>query len=236
MTITTPQDRNIRKLRNRLLATPEHFDQLYKTLNEKQTEALKASHHWVSTFITQIVNKGPGKVEGICPFVKESLNRGEMLFSIAQPQNPESLDDIHTELMTYAQIFCDIEPKDYPKCLHKCVIPIFPDTPGKLITEAIVHHSAREDLLKMGIMVGDASPDRDFQATWDPTFNPMQSPYPLYALRSFIPTDWRFINNSDNLRAIYKARFGEPKDGDEYNSFFGKIKWLANKVKRKLKH
>ncbi len=225
----------IRTLSDRILVSPKGFDAITNQIDEKGKLALYACHHWIATFITQLVDKTPCKVEAICPFVQGSLDKGEMLFSIAQPSDPNNLDDIYDELIRYARIFCDIEPKKYPKCLHKCVVPIFPDTPGELITQAIVHHSAREELLKMGIMVGDASPTRDFKATWDPSFNPMQSPYPLYALRTFIPTDWRFINNSATLRAIYIKRFGPPPNEPLMTRMIWVMKDCVGKIKRMVK-
>jgi len=219
----------------RQLYSPEAFDQLAEVLSAKELQALKESHQWIKTFLTQVITKNPKKIEAICPFVGASLESQQMLFSVAQPADPNNIDDIHQELRLYSQIFCELEPTTYPQCLHKCVVPIFPDTPGHLITDAVVHNAAREEILAMGIMIGDASPDRDFQATWDPSFNPMQSPVPLYALRTFIPTDWRFINNTPHLRAIYKARFGEPKLGDEYETLSGKMKELLGRVTRKAK-
>lgn len=231
----TADNYQILTIDNRLLATPEAFDDLAEQLTATEIDALKQCHQWIATFLIQVMNKGPDKVEAICPFVQASLESGQMLFSIARPNDPNNPDDIYNELMTYAKIFVDREPKEYPKCIHKCVVPVFPQTPGHLITNAIVQHTAREDLIAMGIMVGDASPDREFEASWNPEFNPMQSPFPLYALRSFIPTDWRFIKNSEKLRQLYKQRFGEPKAGDEFLTPKGRLKALIRKVKSKIK-
>src|SRR5262249_35962536 len=146
-------------------------------------------------FITKKVKKQRGKVEPVCPFVPPALDQQLLFLSVAKPARHDSIEAIFRELKLYQEIFQSLGPKKLPMSLLRSVVVIFPETPGHLILATVDPKQTRlkTELLENDIMIGEFFPTCPLPASWDSTFFPLQSPIPFYALRSFIETDWRFV-------------------------------------------
>ncbi len=222
----------------RTLFSPADCDDPAKTasLIEPEREAILKCRDWVATFPTRKVNKH-GRREAICPFVEPAIQRGTMHFSIAQPTSATEVEGIDQELRGFAELFHALEPKTMPAAMTKTVIAVFPETPGQLLLDATEgNRSLKGDLLEAGILVGEFFPTCPFASTFDPKLFALRSPVPMYVLRSFIETDWRFVAEVPRWRAIYREAFGEPpRDLQHLGTLRGRVLAKLAALKRRFR-
>ncbi len=204
-------------------------------LSDDEREALIKTRDWVSTFPTRRVNKH-GRMEAICPFVEPAIQRDTMFFSIARPESPNSIDSIDQELRHFTKIFNALEPKTMPSALTKAVIAIFPETKGQLLLDATdPGRDLKGDLMEAGVLVGEFFPSCPFATSFDPKLFALRSPVPMYVVRTFIETDWRFIAQVERWREIYRATFGEPpRDLQHLGTLRGRVMEKLNSLKRRF--
>lgn len=207
---------------------------------EDLRDAVTETHDWITNFVTQRVNKH-GRREAICPFVEPSLQREAMFLSIATPDQPNEIASIDRELRHFSRIFHELEPKAMPAAIVKTVVAIFPQTRGPLLLEATdASRDLKGDLLEDGILVGEFFSTCPFATTFNPRLYALRSPRPMYVLRSFIDTDWRFIAQVPRWREIYRARFGDPPADSQHlgtlrGRVIGKLRSLSVKLGAKPK-
>ncbi|MGE0200625.1 MAG: DUF6875 domain-containing protein [Candidatus Melainabacteria bacterium] len=205
---------------------------------------LLAANHWIQTFTTRVVDKPAQgkdrqyvavKWEAICPFVAPATAENLLFLSVAQPDDPADSQAIYREMQRYRSFFQTLAPTAPPQHVLRAVVVLFPQTPGDVLMAATNHHNTplKSELIADGTMLGEFYPDNPFTATWQADFPVLQSPVPFYVLRTLIETDWRFIHREPAWRELYKARFGEPPDGDQY-TFSGRCRSLAGRVIRRL--
>ncbi|MFT5465552.1 MAG: hypothetical protein ACI8UO_000647 [Verrucomicrobiales bacterium] len=185
----------------------------FQQLPDEHGEAIRATNEWVTKFITKRVNK-QGSREAICPFVEPSIKKKAIFYAIAQPDEPNEIDSIDQELRRFANVFHALEPKEMPASIVKSVVAIYPETRGPLLLEATdPKRDLKGDLLEAGILAGEFFSTCPFATTFNPKLFALRSPHPMYVLRSFIDTDWRFIAQVERWRDIYHDRFGDPPEG-----------------------
>ncbi|MEM1297447.1 MAG: DUF6875 domain-containing protein [Verrucomicrobiota bacterium] len=211
---------------------PMKLDQL--TANER--EALVKSRDWVADFPTRKVVKF-GRKEAICPFVEPAIHRKTMHFAIAQLSAPNNIEAIDGELRRFADIFNELEPTTMPAAMTKAVVVIFPETTGQFLLDATdASRDLKGDMLEAGILVGEFFPSCPFASTFDPKLFALRSPVPMYVLRSFIETDWRFIAQVESWREIYRERFGEPpRDLQHLGTLRGRVLAKLDKLKSRFR-
>lgn len=186
-------------------------------LNQVERDAIEETHEWMASFITKKVNK-LGRREAICPFVEPSFQKKAMFYSIAQLDEPDGIDSIDAELRHQAEIFHALEPKKMPDAMVKALVAIYPDTRGPQLLEATdPERDVKGDLLEDGILVGEFFSTCPFATSFNPKLFALRSPHPMYVLRTFIETDWRFISNVERWRDIYHDRFGDPPEFLEHH-------------------
>lgn len=197
----------------REIFTPEDCGADSQQLPDEHAEAIRETNDWVTNFITKRVDK-QGRREAICPIVEPSLQKKAMFYAIAKPEEPNEIASIDRELRHFVDLFHALEPREMPAAIVKAVVAIFPETRGPLLLEATdPKRDLKGDLLEAGILVGEFFSSCPFAATFNPRLFALRSPHPMFVLRSFIDTDWRFIAQVDRWRELYHDRFGDPPDG-----------------------
>ena len=193
-------------------------------LSARELEAVTNTHDWIASFIAKKVNKH-GRREAICPFVEPSFEKNAMFYSIAEPEEVNDIESIDTELRRQAEIFHALEPTQMPDAMVKALVAIYPETRGPLLLDATApDRDLKADLLEDGIMVGEFFSTCPFATSFNPKLFALRSPHPMYALRTFIEGDWRFIAQVERWRDIYRDRFGEPPEYLEHiGSFHGRV-------------
>tara|TARA_R110002096_G_scaffold159011_6_gene324639 strand:+ start:6231 stop:6935 length:705 start_codon:yes stop_codon:yes gene_type:complete len=220
-----------------LLFLPNDCDDPMKLdlLSTVEREALVKIRDWVADFPTRKVVKF-GRTEAICPFVEPAIQRETMHFALAQLAAPNNIGAIDGELRRFARIFNELEPMEMPAAMTKTVVAIFPETTGQLLLDATdASRDLKGDMLESGILVGEFFPTCPFASTFDPKLFALRSPVPMYVLRSFIETDWRFIAQVERWRGIYRERFGEPpRDLQHLGTLRGRVLAKLGKLRKRF--
>jgi uncharacterized protein DUF6875 len=222
LNVCPAQDIDVRQIflkTNRMLCTPQmiaHGD--LDSISTEDLKILRTVEPWIRAFMAKEVRKVHGKVEPVCPFVPPALDRQLLFLSVAKPVESDSTEAVYREMKLYQEIFQSFGLRKSPMSVLKSLVVIFPETSGHVILAAVDPKQTplKTELLQNDIMIGEFFPTCPLHASWDPSFFPLQSPVPFYALRSFIETDWRFIHSEREWRRIYKSRFGEPPEGDQH--------------------
>jgi len=213
----------------RLLFLPTASAEAQARLSSEAYTAWKTSVDWITQWIAGPVTKpnpygSVTKEESVCRFSPPALQLGFMLFAIAQPTNPNSLDAIYAELYHFADIFESLNPKEYPKNKLKNINVIFPNTPDSVFAQLDgdkVDPNVRMDLYKRGIMFANANPSCNYRAKFDPTVFAMRAPVPLFSIRTFVEQDWHLTSVVPEFRQIYIERFGQPPVDNPYTGLKG---------------
>ncbi len=221
----------------RFLCTPQMIgasEAMGSPLAEAEIAVLRQTHQWVEKHIFKVVEKKKGLKEAVCPFARPAMDARLLFYSVGKPSDPCSKEAIAEEIRYHMAIYKEIKPKDASENLLRSIILVFPDTPHELILDAVAlkNSDIKTSLMENDIMIGEFFKDSPFPATWDETIFPLQSPVPFYAMRPFIESDWRFIHGEKRWRDIYKRRFGEPPQGDQYK-LPARLKTLLEKVGEK---
>lgn len=180
-----------------------------KGFSLEDSEVIRRCAAWTTTYPLQRVRK-QRRVEAICPMVAPSLSAGAMVFSVASGEDHDpSLERLDDLLREAAGVFENRIPCDDPRL--RCLVLILPGVRGGRLLEATdPARGIKNELLRRGILVGEFFPACPFATTFNPRLFALRSPAPMYVLRSFIESDWRFICQIPAWQKTYRDRFGEP--------------------------
>jgi len=163
---------------------------------------------WTMTFPLKRVKKHK-RVEAICPMVAPSLAANGMRYAVASMSGREpGLATLDRLLLEAAAAFDRIETDD-PRL--RCLVVVAPEVKGSRLLDAT--HPSRKiknTLLQRGIFVGEFFPSCPFATTFNPRLFALRSPAPMYVLRTFLDSDWRFICQISEWQKTYRERFGDP--------------------------
>lgn len=183
----------------------------WRDLGASQEDAEKIARCavWTTTFPLQKVRKRK-RVEAICPMVGPSLADRSLVFSAFSMGTPEPSDEaLDRVLREAADLFEGAIDASDPRL--RCLVLILPDIRGGRLLEATdPSREIKNELLRRGILVGEFFPSCPFATTFNRRLYALRSPAPMYVLRTFIESDWRFICQVDAWKETYRARFGEP--------------------------
>lgn len=178
-------------------------------LSIEEAEEMRRCAAWTTTYPLQRVKKRR-RVEAICPMLAPSLTSRGLRFAHAPIGEREpSLDRLDDLLREAADRF--ESEVDCPDPRLKCLVVVIPDVRGGRLLEATEPgREIKNELLRRGILVGEFFPSCPFATTFNPRLFALRSPSPMYVLRSFIESDWRFICQVPAWQQTYRDRFGEP--------------------------
>lgn len=163
---------------------------------------------WTMTFPLKRVKKHR-RVEAICPMVAPSLAADGMRYAVATAGAREpDLEELDGLLLNAADSFETIETDD-PRL--RCLVVVVPEVKGSRLLDATrPDREIKNTLLKRGILVGEFFPSCPFATTFNRRLFALRSPAPMYVLRTFIESDWRFICQIPEWQKTYRDRFGDP--------------------------
>lgn len=206
-------------------------------LSAASAVAIAECANWTATFPLQRVRK-QRRIEAICPFVAPAIAADALLFSAADlPDAEPSLERLDDLLRESATLFETIDAGD-PRL--RCLVMVLRGVRGARLLEATdPGRSIKNELLRRGILVGEFFPSCPFATTFNPRLFALRSPSPMYVLRTFIETDWRFICQIPEWQATYRDRFGEPPArlrhlGGPMWRLWQKFAWRIDAVRRRL--
>lgn len=173
------------------------------------SEKIAECADWAATFPLKRVKKHR-RVEAICPMVAPSMAANAMYVAAVELDEREpAVSDLDALLLKAAGTFEEAIHADDPRL--RCLILMLPGVRGQRLLDAThPDRKIKNTLLKRGILVGEFFPSCPFATTFNPRLFALRSPVPMYVLRTFIETDWRFICQVPDWQKTYRDRFGEP--------------------------
>jgi hypothetical protein len=161
-------------------------------LDPESAGAVTDCARWTTTYPLQKVKKRH-REEAICPMMAPALAARSVYFSVKRVSDRElPLESLDTILREAAAVFEEKIVSPDPRL--RCLVLVVPGVRGGRLLEAT--DPAREiknELLRRGILVGEFFPGCPFATTFNPRLFALRSPAPMYVLRSFVESDWRFI-------------------------------------------
>ncbi|MDF1850549.1 MAG: hypothetical protein P1U85_06945 [Verrucomicrobiales bacterium] len=189
---------------------------------------------WAATFPLQKVKKR-NRTEAICPMVGPSMKDQSLFFQASSLQDREPSDEMLDAVLREAADSFDSEIQASDPRL-RCLVLILPGVRGARLLEATDPSRAiKNELLRRGILVGEFFPSCPLATTFNRRLFALRSPAPMYVLRTFIESDWRFICQVPKWRETYRDTFGDPPAhlrhlGGPIWRFRQKIAWRWDKV------
>ena len=194
------------------LCTPSHLDgpqaRFFSAAEQKQ---MRNTMRWIHHFIMRS-HPRLGRAGVVCPYVKLSLDADIFYLSVAQMKNSDRYDDIFSIMHTHADIFAEMEPRSGPLENLRVLMVLVPNGRDSVLSHPDQCKRLKTEMMQRGVTVGQFFP------TWNPVkylkskFFPNQPPLCMYTMRTFIPSDWMFINGEPEWREVYLEKFGKPPD------------------------
>lgn len=182
---------------------------LRRGLPPETARALAECVAWTTSYPLQRVRK-QGRLEALCPMVAPSLAADAMRFAVVSDAAREaSFDFLDGLLRQAADRFENEVVSEDPRL--RCLVLVLPGVRGGRLLEATApERGIKNELLRRGILVGEFFPTCPFATTFNPRLFALRSPAPMYVLRTFIESDWRFICQIPDWQTTYRGHFGEP--------------------------
>ena len=158
----------------------------------QEADDLARCAEWTGSFPLQKVRKRH-RVEAICPMLAPSIQDRGLHFSLANPGKREpDLRELDEILREASDCFENEVHASDPRL--RCLVLVLPGVRGGRLLEATEPtRQIKNELLERGILVGEFFPSCPFATTFNPKLFALRSPVPMYVLRTFIESDWRFI-------------------------------------------
>jgi hypothetical protein len=167
--------------------------------------------------VTQPMFDRSARPAHVCPFVADSIDR-DLCWLEDRPFNDEA--DITDLLSDMIAEFCLAEPAFDPRPLNHAadypyrwktfvlVLPNVMHNAGRLPLFDTIHTQLKSDYMDAGLMLGQFYKGCPQGGIYDPTFTPLWSPYPLFAIRYMARHDHLFFDPQNRAHAAaYKTYF-----------------------------
>ncbi len=197
------------------LYLPRDIENVETHIPPEEIPPLQAMLTWIREFIMR-PHPQLGRTGDVCPFVNPSMKQDKCFFAVGYPQDSANADDIFQVVMAYAERFKLMDRRfqtssGEPHDSLLTYVLVFPDIPSENTAALMepLHKRLKTELLTMDLMVGQFYPSCHIGASRNPDFRPLQSPVPAYVLRTFIESDWRFIQGHKPWESMYIEHFGK---------------------------
>lgn len=182
-------------------------------LSQQDWQHLYQSLRWTLDFIAK-PHPNMGRPGSVCPFVKPSIQQGLLYFALCQLQSrPISVDEITERMHAYHRQFLALPSPSAELGKLKCLVVVLPAIPDDIAESLMepLHKSLKTEFLKEDVMLGQFYATCKVPATTNPDFYPLQSPLPLFVFRTFIESDWRFLEGHLDWESTYLEKFSQAK-------------------------
>lgn len=194
------------------LISPDQIETLGpERLPRKEQKQLRDTLFWLENFIMQ-PHRGLGRPGVVCPYVKFSLDASIFYLSIANQQNPNRFDEIFEMMHAHAKIFSKMEPKSGPLENLRVLMVLVPNGKDSVLSHPDHCKRLKTEMMEQDVTVGQFFPTMNPVKYLKSKFFPNQPPFCMYTMRTFIRSDWMFINGEPEWRAVYRDKFGDPPD------------------------
>ena len=194
------------------LYSPEQIERLGPDLlPPKEQKQLRDTMHWINHFIMQ-PHRGLGRTGVVCPYVKFSLDASIFYLSIANMENPGKYDEIFNIMHTHAQIFSQMKPNSGPLENLRVLMVLVPNGKDHVLSNPELCKRLKTEMMEQNVTVGQFFPTLNPVKYFKSKFFPDQPPFCMYTMRSFIRSDWMFINGEPEWRDVYREKFGDPPE------------------------
>lgn len=177
---------------------------------------------WVRSFLGK-PHRDLGRRGTVCPYVPHTLNSNSIYLRVIRTKNLES-QQIEEIVLSYRDIFQELEPKKQELALNKALILIFPDIHLDDAPKIIdgIQQKLKPFFVETGLMIGEFHKRNETPGLHNPDFRPLHSPIPLIAIRFMVESDLPFLQSADNpsLRIKYLEAY--------LNNFGERFKETAN--------
>ncbi len=178
------------------------------TLEEQN--ALQRAMTWIKSFII-MPHENLGRPGAVCPYVKPAIREKLMYLTVCPLPETPTEDDIFNSMLIYGNIFQRMEPTEGDLSKLRTIVIALPDIPDEHAQALMepAHKRLKTELLKHNMLIGQFYPGCQIPGSWNPHFLPLQSPIAMFAIRTFIESDWRFLKGNEEWEDLFKNRFGE---------------------------
>lgn len=182
-------------------------------LPKPELDRLETVAHWCRSYLLQ-GHPGLGRAGPVCPWCPPSVAQGNFHLTHANVRfNDEA--SIIADLCRTRDRYVQMLPDSGPDLLLKTVVVVLsfidkdPDSDEVKDWMIRVHEAAKPNFLSRGLMLGEFFPNHSATGLRSDTFNPLQSPIPLFVIRAMVPLDITFLSNRREYADAYFARFAE---------------------------
>jgi hypothetical protein len=178
----------------------------------KELQPLQKTAHWIRTFLMR-PHPNLGRPGVVCPYIKPAIDESLLYLTVARMQDPESEQEIDSELNLISDIYQEMEPKEGDLAVYRCIITLFPETPEAMFNDPPYLGELKTRMMRKDITIGQFFPETDTKARLKSKFFPIEDPVAMYVMRGFFDFDWVFIHRETEWRKIYIEKFGAPPSG-----------------------
>jgi hypothetical protein len=183
----------------------------YEALPEKSRRQLQAAMRWIENFIMQ-PHPRLGRAGVVCPYVKPCLDANIFYLSLAPMKQPERYDEIFRMMHTHARIFSRMEPRTGPLENLRVLMALVPNGRDSVLSDPELSKRLKTEMMERNVTIGQFFPTLNPIKYVKSKFFPNQPPFCMYTMRTFIRSDWMFIQNEPEWRQVYLDKFGTPPE------------------------
>lgn len=180
-------------------------------LAPKELKQMKSTMQWIHQFIMRPHPK-LGRAGVVCPYVKMSLDGSIFYLSATEMKNPKRYDEVFDIMHAHADIFGQMEPRTGPLENLKVLMVLLPNGKDSVLSDPKECKRLKTEMMERDITVGQFFPTLNPIKWVKSKFFPNQPPLCMYTMRTFIRSDWMFVNGEPEWRDVYLKKFGSPPD------------------------
>jgi hypothetical protein len=202
------------------LHTPSHLKLLQRDL-----PYLVEILDWVENFVAKphsiVGRNGP-----VCPFVPHAIRSNSMHLGVFRVKDLE-VSQIAQTVLSYRDIFQELEPTKGEAALKKTILLIVPDIDiedaPKIID--VVQKEVKPLFVESGMMIGEFHMLTESPGLHNPNFRPLRSSIPMFVLRNMVEVDIAFLQDENlHLRIKYLEAYLRHMEGKYSKHFEQRIK------------
>jgi hypothetical protein len=144
---------------------------------------------WLTSFMAK-PNANLGRAGAVCPFVPSAIAQDTIRLLSFSGDTIDRLKEITRAEASALQVRMKERPDQRP--LHVTIM-LFPTADSATIDAA--QDQLKEELVDLGLMIGEFHPKHSGPGLHNPNFQPMRAPVPLLVLREMVRQDLVFLSD-----------------------------------------
>jgi hypothetical protein len=161
--------------------------------------------HWLDEHVSR-ENPRVGRTGDVCPWTRRASELGELSLTLCAVREPRALD---ATLLQLKDELTDGDAGMYAGSVFRSVVAVFPwrdrEIEGQIVE---AHHRLKPAFLAQRLMLGEFYPSCQKPGLRNPSYRPLQSPWPLLVIRPMVEADLEFLLDRDEFVAAYLRAHG----------------------------